>query len=96
MTNIAVIHIDDLQKIINHSMDERFHALNQRLDKLLKPPERKKLTRHQTAKRLNRSLPTIDAYSEKGILKRYKQGGRYFFYEDEVLNAHVEMESRIF
>ncbi len=47
-------------------------------------PERKKLTKGVTAKLLNRTLPTIDDYCRKGILKPHRVGGRVFCYEEEV------------
>ena len=47
-------------------------------------PERKKLTKGATAKILNRTLPTIDGYCRKGILKPHRVGGRVFFWEEDI------------
>ena len=80
----------ELKEFISLAIRE---AIQKEIQPLVKK-SRNKLTRSDVARKLNVSLPTIDKYSNDGILKKYKQGGRYFFYEDEVENAYIEMEAR--
>ena len=42
------------------------------------------LTRKETSKKLNISLPTLHSYTQKGILKGYKVGVRVLYKNSEV------------
>ena len=42
------------------------------------------LTRKETSKKLNISLPTLHSYTQKGILKGYKVGVRVLYKQSEV------------
>ena len=42
------------------------------------------LTRKETSKKLNISLPTLHSYTQKGILKGYKVGVRVLYKKSEV------------
>jgi excisionase family DNA binding protein len=42
------------------------------------------LTRKETSKKLNISLPTLNAYTKKGILQGYKVGVRVLYKKSEI------------
>lgn len=68
-----------------------FEKLNNRLDQLQKTvkPQSKTilLTRKEVAKMLDISLPTLWAWTNKGILISYRIGNKIRYKENEVLEA---------
>ena len=82
-TQIQGIEATDLLK--------HFEKLNNRLDQLQKTvkPQGKPilLTRKEVAKMLNISLPTLWAWTNKGILISYRIGNKIRYKENEVLEA---------
>jgi len=47
------------------------------------------LTRKETSKKLNISLPTLHSYTQRGILKGYKVGVRVLYKNSEVEGSAV-------
>lgn len=82
--------IERLERIETILVSQANHAAADRLERSNK--ERNRLTRKQLADKINVHVSTIDVWANKGILVRYKQGGRFFFYEDEALNAYIKIE----
>ena len=78
------ITLDNLKTVIVQGVDER-------LKELVKQPEPQKkvqyLTRHEVAKLLSISLPTLHDWSKKKILNPYRMGCRVYYKSDEVDQA---------
>ena len=70
---------------------QHFEKLNNRLDQLQKTvkPQTKTilLTRKEVAKMLDISLPTLWAWTNKGILISYRIGNKIRYKENEILEA---------
>jgi len=62
------------------------------LNKAGKKPDEQLITRKELAKRLGISYPTIQKYSELGILEPRKLGGRIFFLWSEIIDAAIKVE----
>lgn len=58
------------------------------LQKAVQPqPETQLLTRHEVAKWLSISLPTLHAWTKNGILKSYRIGNKIRYKKSEVLTS---------
>ena len=90
--NIILSQIDK-EVLAQELANKAANTIIDKLRPLLPTQDRVELTRNQVADKLNRSLVTIDKYTRDGILTRYKRGGRYFYYQDEVEAARTEMEN---
>lgn len=90
--NLILTSIDK-EFLAKEIADRAASIIFDKIKKILPEKEKVELTRSQVAERLNRSLPSIDKYTQQGILRRYKRGGRYFYYEHEVDLALIEMEN---
>lgn len=68
-----------------------FHNLETRLSDLQKTvapqPETHLLTRQEVAKWLDISLPTLHAWTKKGILQAYRIGNKIRYKKNEVLDS---------
>jgi len=54
------------------------------------------LSRKQTADLLNISLPSLNSYTQQGLLTSYKLGSRILYKENEVLESLTEIDSQKF
>lgn len=81
----------DLQFIF--PIDQLANAIVEKLNSQLNTPkneelvDEKLLTRIETSKKLNISLPTLHSYTKKGILKGYRVGVRVLYKYSEVESA---------
>lgn len=50
------------------------------------------ITRKEVSILLNISLPTLNVYSRKGLLKSYRMGSRVFYKRNEVMDSLKEVE----
>ena len=86
-----IITSTQIQGIEATDLLQHFEKLNNRLDQLQKTvkPQGKLilLTRKEVAKMLNISLPTLWAWTNKGILISYRIGNKIRYKENEVLEA---------
>lgn len=65
---------DDLRAIIREEIREH-----------LKPQlEKKYVPKNSAAKRLQKTVQTLDAWHRAGILKKKYIGGRVYYYEDDI------------
>lgn len=74
---------DDLVKFVNSIKNEKPEAKEE------KQPERL-LTRKETAKMLNITLPTLHKYDKDGLIKSSRIGRRVLYRESEILGALKE------
>ncbi len=81
----------DLQFIF--PIDQLANAIVEKLNSQLNAPkneelvDEKLLTRIETSKKLNISLPTLHSYTKRGILKGYRVGVRVLYKYSEVESA---------
>lgn len=81
MTNSIIlqsIDSDGLKNIIGQVFDEKMQ--------LLKTADSKEnfLTRHEVAKKLRISLPTLNEFTKNGRITGYRIGGRVLYKESEI------------
>lgn len=92
ITNTQIQSIE-AKVLLNH-----FDKLNTRLDQLqetVKPqPQTKLLTRKEVSKLLDVSLPTLWAWTNKGILVSYRIGNKIRYKQNEVLQALQRINSK--
>ena len=75
---------------ISFPVDQLASALIEKLSPQLAPkvkshlPDDQYLTRKEISKKLNISLPTLNAYTKKGILQGYRVGVRVLYKKIEV------------
>lgn len=66
------------------------------IQKAIKPkPETELLTRQETAKLLDVSLPTLHSWTKKNILQAYRIGNKVRYKKDEVLKALHKVNHKI-
>ncbi|MBQ8097584.1 MAG: helix-turn-helix domain-containing protein [Prevotella sp.] len=70
----------DIERMINRAVDSRMKAFYDSIKE--KPPVYVK--RHDAARILSVSLPTLDAYGRHGILHPKHLGGRVYYDEAEI------------
>lgn len=58
------------------------------------PPKPKYYTRREAAGIFNFSLPTLDKYSDMGLIRRKRVGGRILFAEEDIREALREIPTR--
>lgn len=56
--------------------------------------EKRLLTRKETATQLRITLPTLNSYTKKGILKGVRIGYRVLYREEDILSAIKELPNR--
>lgn len=74
--------LQDIERMINRAVDARMAAFYETIKE--KPPVYVK--RHEAARLLAVSLPTLDAYGKHGILHPKHLGGRVFYDEAEIIS----------
>ena len=82
--NSVLIHcctLQDIERMINRAVDARMKAFYASIKE--KPPVY--IKRHEAARRLLVSLPTLDAYGKHGILHPKHMGGRVYYEEAEII-----------
>lgn len=72
--------LQDIERMINRAVDTRMAAFYDSIKE--KPPVYVK--RHEAARLLAVSLPTLDAYGKHGILHPKHLGGRVYYDEAEI------------
>ena len=70
----------DIEKMINRAVDARMQAFYEQIQEKPDPL----VKRHEAAKMLGVSLPTIDKYGLYGILHPKHVGGRVYFAQSEL------------
>ncbi len=68
-------------------------AVRADMDTAAAPPPEELLTRHETAKLLHVTLPTLRAWTRQGYVKGYRMGNRVLYKRNEVLNALQQMRT---
>ena len=74
--------LSDIERMINRAVDARMKAFYDSIRE--KPPVY--IRRHEAARLLSVSLPTLDAYGKHGILHPKHLGGRVFYDEAEIIS----------
>lgn len=74
--------LSDIERMINRAVDARMKAFYDSIRE--KPPVY--IKRHEAARLLAVSLPTLDAYGKHGILHPKHLGGRVFYDEAEIIS----------
>jgi len=70
----------DIERMINRAVDSRMKAF---CDSIKEKPVYVK--RHEAARLMSISLPTLDAYGKHGILHPKHLGGRVYYDETEIM-----------
>jgi hypothetical protein len=71
--------VDEIKTIVREAVRAEMAAI------IPQEPVKKYVTRYQVRDKYHISLPTIDAYADKGILKKRRIGGRVLFDEAELI-----------
>lgn len=71
----------DIERMINRAVDSRMKAFYDSIKE--KPPVYVK--RHEAARLMSISLPTLDAYGKHGILHPKHLGGRVYYDKTEIM-----------
>lgn len=72
--------LSDIEKMINRAVDARMQAFYEQIQEKPDPL----VKRHDAAKMLGVSLPTIDKYGQFGILHPKHVGGRVYYAQSEL------------
>jgi len=81
---------DELKEAILNDLRPQLESLRQELNQ--QGPE-EYLTRNELAEKLKVSLPTINDWSKKGILKPYRLGNLVRFKKSEVEESLIEINN---
>lgn len=85
---VEYIDVDSLLDLIGDLIERKLHKLD------LSPPDNSEyLTRIELSKWIKISLPTINDYTKKGILKAYRIGGRVLYQKSEVVESLKEIRT---
>ncbi|MDU1905919.1 MAG: helix-turn-helix domain-containing protein [Dysgonomonas sp.] len=95
------ISVEDLKSLIRKEVEEvlckyvEFEGKRTSLDKCQEDKSSNTLlSRKETAALLSISLPTLSDWTNKGVLKSYRIGGKVFYRDDEVKNALTEIKPK--
>lgn len=80
------IPIEQLTEAISQAVVEKLESTNS------SSKDSELETREETAKRLRISLPTLNRYTKKGIIKAHRVGGRVLYKRAEVDSALKEIQ----
>ena len=87
--------IIQIEGLTAEQLQDKFNELNKKLTelqtRLSKMPDDELLTRRQTAEYLGISLPTLWAWTNKGIIKGYRIGNKVRYKKADVLKALQQM-----
>jgi excisionase family DNA binding protein len=84
-----------IQNVTPDELSDKLRTIVREEILLLQPKEAKTkfLTRQEVAELLKISLPTLNTYTQKGIIKASKIGIRILYSEDAVLDAVKQVHS---
>lgn len=74
-------------------VSEIVRAVRADMDATAAPPPEQLLTRHETAKQLHVTLPTLRDYTRRGYVQGYRMGNRVLYKRNEVLAALQQMRN---
>lgn len=101
LQGISVEDLKSLIHLIRKEVEEvlckyvEFEGKNTSLDKCQEDKSSNSLlSRKKTAALLDISLPTLSDWTNKGVLKSYRIGGKVFYRDDEVKNALREIKPK--
>lgn len=82
-----------LSNVSEEQLFDKFRGIVREELKNLQPakPELKYLTRKEVSKLLKISLPTLNEYTLKGVIKGFRVGSRVLYSENEILQATKEI-----
>ena len=78
----------DIEAMVNRAVDARMKAFYESIQ----PKEDPMVRRHDAARKLSVSLPTLDAYGRCGILHPKHIGGRVFYAQSELENYLINQK----
>ncbi len=76
---IQNMNTDELKSLIGEAVENKLQSFNPKPQ-----PKEKYLTRHETAKALRVSLPTLNVLTKTGKIAGYRIGGRVLYKETDV------------
>lgn len=80
----------ELQELIKNAISSGIAAVS---DRLKTEPEPEYLTRHETARKLKVTLPTLHKYTLTGVVKGYRISGRVLYKSNEVESSLHAMKT---
>jgi len=84
-----------IEGLTAEQLQDKFNELNKKLTelqtRLSKMPDDELLTRRQTAEYLGISLPTLWAWTNKGVIKAYRIGNKVRYKKADILKALQQM-----
>jgi DNA binding domain, excisionase family len=90
---LCPISKEEFYKEIGNIVDEKFRNLIGKTYNQNPTSEDKYLTRQEACQILRISLPTLDSYTKKGIIKKYRIGRRVLFKKTEIDSLFEEVNS---
>lgn len=89
MQNIILVNEKELRDLISDSITKVLDTF-----KPVEPSnENELITRKETAKILDISLPTLNAYTRDGKIQSYRIGSRIRYKRNEVINSVLKVQS---
>jgi hypothetical protein len=84
---LTSLSIEDFREIVSD-------AIKEQLDKIELEPSDQLLTRQALALKLSISLPTLNHYTNEGILISHRIGNRVYYRWSDVLNSAIKVEPK--
>ena len=85
---ILQLTLDDFRELLSD-------VVNEGLNQMERDSPEQLLTINETCSRLNISKPTLNKYSDNGILTRHKIGERVYYRWSDILSAMKKIEPSI-
>lgn len=86
---IITIEVSEIEKIVFDSIRKAFKFLPINQEK----ESHEMLSRIDTAKKLNVSLPTLNSWTKEGIIAGYRIGHRVYYKLEDINNALVKIKT---
>lgn len=89
MNNLILISETDLRAVLSETIKKELESIRP----VEQSNESELITRKETAKILDISLPTLNAYTRDGKIQSYRIGSRIRYKRNEVINSVLKVQS---